>query len=316
MVNYSSLKEREVYKVFGDCGNSVTKVDIYDPLGDVNRIAIPTLLSVGEDRMYQGSYIVRDYEGENYVVGDENKSVNTNILLSKMDLTHKLALFVAIHQSVPNGARVELYVGLPIHSFYNADYRKEYIEFYSDGEVALNVNNITKTFTITNVIAMPESVGHVFNYPTNSLVGVVDIGYTTIDAAVFKDCAPILETVFSLVDGANPFKINVRDTLNKELLLNIQAYQMDEILLDGMYGAKSEQAKEIIHECKVSYLRKIVHEMLKHKWEIQSLPIVFTGGGSLLLQEVINEYETFSVSENCIFDNLDGFGEMGLILSE
>lgn len=317
MVSYTSLKEKEVYKVFADCGNSSTKVDCYLPNGDVIRVVIPTLVSTGEDRMYQGSYIIRDYNGQNYVVGDENKTVNTNICLSKMDLSHKLPVLTAIHQSVPNGANVELYVGLPIHSYYNADYRKDYVAYYKEEEeVTLDVNNVKKTFTITKVTAMPESVGHVFNYPVDSLVGVIDIGYTTIDGAVFRDCAPILETVFSLVDGANPFKTKVRDELNKQLLLNIQPYQMDEILTKGMYGAKSEQAEEIIHHCRVAYLKKIVNEMLKHSWEIQSLPIVFSGGGSILLQDVIEEYETFKVSENPTFDNLDGFGEMGMILSE
>lgn len=317
MVNYSSLKAKEVYKVFSDCGNSTTKVRCYLPNGETLHTVIPTLISTGEDRMYQGSYIVKDYEGSSYVVGDENKTVNTNILLSKMDLSHKLPVLVAIHQCVPDGATVELFVGLPIHSYYNTDYRKEYVAFYQkEKTVTLTVNNVEKTFTIAKVTAMPESVGHVFNNPADSLIGVIDIGYTTIDGAVFRDCAPILDTVFSLVDGANPFKTKVRDELNKELLLNIQPYQMDEILSKGMYGAKHNDAQEIIKRCQIEYLKKIVNEMLKHAWEIQSLPIVFTGGGSILLKDIIEEYETFMVSDNPVFDNLDGFGEMGMILSE
>lgn len=317
MVNYSSLKAKEVYKVFADCGNSTTKVRCYLPNGETLHTVISTLISTGEDRMYQGSYIVKDYEGSSYVVGDENKTVNTNILLSKMDLSHKLPVLVAIHQCVPDGTTVELFVGLPIHSYYNTDYRKEYVAFYQkEKTVTLTVNNVEKTFTIAKVTAMPESVGHVFNNPVDSLIGVIDIGYTTIDGAVFRDCAPILDTVFSLVDGANPFKTKVRDELNKELLLNIQPYQMDEILSKGMYGAKHNDAQEIIKRCQIEYLKKIVNEMLKHAWEIQSLPIVFTGGGSILLKDIIEEYETFMVSDNPVFDNLDGFGEMGMILSE
>lgn len=317
MMDFSTLKEKEPYRIIADCGNSTTKVDCFSPNGDKTRIIIPSLVSVGEDRMYQGSYLVKGYEGKNYVVGDENKTDNTNIVLSKIDLSHKLPVLTAIHQTVPNDASVELYVGLPIHSFYNTNYRKEYVAYYeNEGKVALNVNNIKKTFTITKVVAMPESVGHVFNYPVDSLVGVIDIGFTTIDGAVFKDCAPISNTVFSLVDGANPFKTTVRDELNKELLLNIQPYQMDEILTKGMYGQKSEQAKEIVHRCCIDYLRKIVNEMLKHSWEIQSLPIIFTGGGSILLKDVIEEFDTFQMSQNPIFDNLDGFGEMGVLLNE
>ena len=91
---------------------------------------------------------------------------------------------------------------------------------------------------------------------------------------------------------------------------------MDEILSKGMYGSKHDDAQKIIKRCQIEYLKKIVNEMLKHAWEIQSLPIVFTGGGSILLKDIIEEYETFMVSDNPVFDNLDGFGEMGMILSE
>ena len=316
MINFGS-KSMDVYDVFGDCGNSSTKVNVVLPNHEVVKVVIPTLVSTGENRMYQGSYIVRNYEGENYVVGDENKTVNTNINLSKMDMTHKLTLFTGIHQCVPDGAIINLYVGLPIQTYYNAEHRKEYVAYYKEKElITLNVNNVEKTFYINKVVAMPESVGYVFNSPVDSLVGVVDIGYTTIDGAVFKDCSPILESVFSLVDGANPYKTKVRDELNKQLLLNIQSYQLDEILTKGMFGSKSKQAQEIIHKCQKEYLKKIVNEMLKHAWEIQTLPIVFTGGGSLLLKDIIEEYETFSISNNPLCDNVDGFAEMGLILSE
>jgi len=306
----------KVYKVFVDCGNSSTKAQCILPNGEIVRVIIPTLASKGSDKVGQVGYVIEDFEGESYVVGDENKTVNTNVMLSKMDMTHKLSTLTAIHQLVDNGAVVELSVGLPIHTYYNAEHRKEYIEFYSQHEnLTLTINGVEKSFSLAKVKAKPESVGHVFNFPTEGLIGVIDIGYTTIDGAVFKDCSPLVDTVFSLIDGANPFKTVVRDSLNKELLLNIQPYQLDEILSKGLYGSKSQQADEIISKCKKEYLKKIVNEMLKHGWEIQTLPIVFTGGGSLLLKDMIEQIDTFIVSDNCIFDNLDGFTEMEMILN-
>ena len=306
----------KVHKVFVDCGNSSTKAQCILPNGEIVRVIIPTLASKGSDKVGQVGYVIEDFEGESYVVGDENKTVNTNVMLSKMDLAHKLSTLTAIHQLVDNGAVVELSVGLPIHTYYNAEHRKEYIEFYSQHEnLTLTINGIEKSFSLAKVKAKPESVGHVFNFPTEGLIGVIDIGYTTIDGAVFKDCSPLVDTVFSLIDGANPFKTVVRDSLNKELLLNIQPYQLDEILSKGLYGSKSQQADEIISKCKKEYLKKIVNEMLKHGWEIQTLPIVFTGGGSLLLKDMIEQIDTFIVSDNCIFDNLDGFTEMEMILN-
>lgn len=316
MVNYVKNKNN-IYKIFVDNGNSVTKADCTLPNGETIRMEIPTLISKGEDKMSQDSYRIEDYLGDTYIVGDENKSVNVNINLSKMDLAHKLPTLVAIHQMVSDNAHVELYIGLPIQTFYNTTYRKECIEFYKkDKECTLTINNIKKSFTIDKVVALPESVGYVFNFPTDSLVGVIDIGYTTIDGAVYKDYAPILETVFSLVDGTNPFKTKVRDELNKELLLNIQPYQLDEILQKGLFGDLKEKADKIIYRCKMEYLKRIVNEMLKHSWEVQSLPIVFSGGGAILFKDIIEEYDTFQVSPNPLYDNLDGFKEMEVLLNE
>lgn len=315
-VDYLNSNKKEIYKIFADCGNDTTKIKCYSPNGEIQYVVIPTLVSFGDDKVCRDSYVIRNYNGSSYVIGDENKTSNSNIVLSKMDLSHKLPVLTAIHQCVSDNSLVELYVGLPIDSYYS-EHRKDYVAFYEqEGTLTLDVNNVKKTFTLSKVIAMPEGVGHIFNSPVGHLIGVIDIGYTTIDGAVFKDCAPILETTFSLIDGANPFKTKVRDELNKGLMLNIQPYQMDEILACGLYGEKKDNAQKIIKRCQVEYLKKIVNEMLKHKWEIQSLPIVFTGGGSILLKETINEYETFIMSDNPIFDNLDGFGEMGMILSE
>lgn len=306
---------KKVYKVFVDAGNNTSKASCISPTGEINRIIIPTLVSQGLDRVGQNSYVIQDFEGQSYIVGDENKTINTNIKLSKIDLAHKLTALTAIHQLVEDGSSVELFVGLPIHSYFNTEHRKEYVAFYQQHEeLTLEVNGELKNMLITKVKALPEGVGHVFNSPTDDLIGIVDIGYTTIDGAVFKECSPLVETVFTLIDGANPFSTVVRDTLNKELLLNIQPYQMDEIFSKGLYGSMSKQADEIIYKCKREYLKKIINEMLKHNWEVQTLPIVFTGGGSLLLKDIIEECETFIVSDNCVFDNVDGFVELGGML--
>lgn len=309
---------RKHYSVVVDCGNYTTKANYYD--SDFTKgeggVTIFTLASNGRDRINQNAYIVK-YKGEDYVVGDVNKTANVNIHTSKMDLTHKLATLVAIHSLVPNGAEVELFVGMPIQSFYNVEHRNEYVNYYlQEGEVELVVNNVKKTFTIAKVVALPESVGYVFNYPSDSLIGVVDIGYTTVDASVFHECSPIKDTVFSLVEGANSFVTQARDSLLKELLVNYPEWQMNEILTKGVIGDKAQKVKEVVYNCKIDYLRKLANQMVKHGWEIDSLPIIFTGGGSILLAEVINDFETFTLSENPIYDNLDGFVEMGMILNE
>ncbi len=302
-------KEKTIYNVYSDNGNDTTKTTC-----EGNSIVIPTLLSYGDDRMSHGGYVVNDFKGNKYVIGDENKTVNTNYQLSKIDLAHKLTCLVAIHHLVPNGAEVNLFIGLPIHSFYNLEYRQEYVDYFNEGKVVLTVNNIKKTFTINHVQAMPEGVGYVFTHDTPNLVAIVDIGHLTVDGAIYRDCTPILSTVFTTTQGANHLKTFVRDELNSRLLLSIKDFQMNEIMTNGLYGSRKEEADTIINECKYEYIKMVANEMLTHGWEIETLPIVFSGGGSILLEDVIDNFATFSLSDEPLFDNMKGFSELGVLV--
>lgn len=311
---YQTKAKEEMPKcvIYADCGNDTTMILKNN---EEHPLVIPTLLSKATSKMYYGAYLVR-YEGEDYVIGDTNQTVNTNTNYSKMDLTHKLTLWTAIHQAIDCDTVIEtLYVGMPIGTYYNRDYREEYKKFYKEG-VSIAVNGVMKKFYVKNVIVLPESVGWIFTNQHDGLIGIVDIGHTTVDASVYQDCSPLLGTEFSSVHGASYFKTKLRDELNNRLLMNIQPYQIDEIIKKGLYGSRHDEAKEITNEVKTAFLRKIVIQMVEHGWELGSMKIVFTGGCSLILKDVIEEYEDFVVSENCLYDNLKGFKEMGVLLDE
>lgn len=301
-----------VYRIYIDAGNSITRASCIQPDGTRKQIDIPTLAIKSNDKINQKGYLIKDFEGSDYIVGDENQSINTNIKLSKMDIPHKLTILTAIYQLTPAGASVDVYVGMPIQPFFNETHKNEYLKFlFPSKSIKFSINNESKTLNFRNARAFPESIGYVYRKNISHMIAFVDIGYTTIDCAIFVDYAPIKESIFTIIDGANPFKIRVRDILNKELLLNIQMYQMDDILQNGLFGLHHDKAEEIIYNCKIEYLQKILNEMIKHNYEIETLPVVFGGGGSILLTDIVNEFETFSVTDEPLLDNLYGFEEMG-----
>ena len=220
------MKLTIIYKKGGN------NMNIYVDMGNFTTIArcengeitIPTLLRESTDRVYQGAFIIEEYQGLPYVVGDLNASKNVNINLSKMDLPHKLTMLTAVHQLVENKQHIDelpltlltavhqlvenkqhinLYIGMPIKSYYNIPHREEYCEFMNDEEVTLTINNETKTFYIDSITALPESVGYIFLNPSDQPIGVIDIGHTTIDAGVFKNGMPIMESIFTENKGAD-----------------------------------------------------------------------------------------------------------------
>ena len=293
-----------VYKVCVDVGNYTTVAKCGE-----NCSVIRTLLNNGKKRINRNAYMVK-YKGEDYIVGDSNAVIVNEIKLNKMDETHLITLLTAVYHVVPDSADVELFIGMPISSYYNDEYRQKYELFMSAGDVELIVDGVKKRFAITDVTALPESIGYVYNNPSDRLIGVIDIGEFTVDGGVFKDGMPIKETIFTTLEGANKLKTEIRDTLNQTLIRNIQYYAIDEIIKDGLGGADSDKAKEIVDNVLKDYMKSIISSMISHHWEYDTMPIVFTGGGSLILKDVIPMIENFKLSENPTFDNVDGFEEM------
>lgn len=292
------------YKVCVDVGNYTTVAKCGE-----NCSVIRTLLNYGKKRINRNAYLVK-YNNIDYVVGDSNANIVNEIKLNKMDETHLITLLTAVCQVVSNGSEVELFIGMPISSYYNDEYRSTYEKFMAVGEVKMIVDGIEKRFSITKVTALPESIGYIYNNPSDKLIGVIDIGEFTVDGGVFKEGMPIRETIFTTLDGANKLKTEIRDTLNQTLIRNIQYYAIDEIIKDGLGGSDSERAKEIVNSVLKDYLKSIIGSMISHHWEYDTMPIVFTGGGSLILKNIIPMIENFKISDNPTFDNVDGFEEM------
>lgn len=298
------------YKVYSDVGNFEVKTKCKD-----NYSVIRTLLTEGVEKMNPYAHVV-EYNNSNYIVGDSNAVTITDIKLSKMDEIHRLSLFTTIHQVVPDNAEVDLYIGMPIMSYYNDEHRNKYEDFMKVNKVDIKVGDIRKKFTISNVTALPEGIGYMFNNATAKITGIIDIGHFTIDGGVFKDGMPILDSIFTNLNGANKLKLNLQEALNQKLIRNIPLYQIDEIIENGLYGADHDRSVEIIEEVFEDYLRMIIGEMINHGWEFDTIPIIFTGGGSIIMKNVINRIENFMVSENPILDNVDGFEQLEVMADE
>lgn len=300
--------------IAGDSGKFNTKAVVKTKEGKIERVMFRTKMDETDESktVYENTFAV-NFKGQRYLLGDKAETVDYDT--SKAKELHKIALFTAIAQLVNDNDTITLFAGCPLNIFKNIEARKKYEEYLrQDKKVTIEVNEQKKTFIIEEVIACPESSGIIFKEPHlgDKVVVVVDIGGLNTNACVYDGGDPILSTAFTLNEGANVLTNNIRLKLNEKLGLNIQDFQMQQILRDGFVKPHIGESKEIIQSMLQEHIDTIITELKKKNYDINTLDFVFVGGGSLLLQKQILQFIPDAViSKNAVWDNVEGFLVLG-----
>ena len=297
-----------------DSGQDSTKTYSYGTT-DIVR----SLVEIGDKKVSPTALTVENFLNVNYIVGDERLSLNKNFNISKADMVHKVCTYAMVHKYVNNGDEVNLVIGTPISLYMNEDHKREYTELMYEPKVEFTVNGVNKMFRIRNVTILPESIGYVYNNIevfSGRTVGVVDIGSLNINAAIYQDMYPLKGSEMSLNIGASVLKTRIKDALNETFVTNIQDYQIEGILENGLNHPRWTEMDTVIQDVLISYVTEILVELKKRNWDIDTLDIHFTGGGINLIEDIISEVGNFVISENLIFDNVTGFAELGGLVND
>ena len=82
-------------------------------------------------------------------------------------------------------------------------------------------------------------------------------------------------------------------------------------MLQGFDYADKERTAKLISECKVEQVSKIVGTCQEAGWNVHSMPMIFTGGTSLLLKdEIIRQVPgacADEITDNVRYANVLGF---------
>lgn len=251
------------------------------------------------------------YNGEAFVVGD-SVNIQPDLEISKTTIEHKVCIYSAIAQLVPNGSVVNLVIGIPVLLFLDEETRSEYVSFMSqpaDQEwTEIVVKGEPHYFKINQVKALPESSGYIFsNYKDclDDLVGVVDIGGLNINGCVYSRLNPVHQTCFTINKGGHHLRSDIRQKLIQQLRRDIQDYQMDNIL-----GKPKKSEAPIIKEVIGNYINLILTEMRAKNWDISEdgIPVVLTGGTSQIIGKYADEFfPVLTLSQTPVWDNVTGF---------
>ena len=253
----------------------------------------------------------------NVIFGKRAKDEDVDYDKEKKKDLHKIAVYTAISQLVPNKAVIQdLVVGYPIDLFKNVTARNQFAEYIKgDGMIKMDVNGKSHEFMIERVTVLPESSGiilkHMEKYQ-DDVVAVIDWGGLNVNGCIFRDGDPVDGTYFVLNKGANVLKNDLKQELNKEFVSNVQDYMMDEVLKDGFIKKDVEESTKFINNFIHSYIIHIKDEAKRKQWDFDNLKkIIFIGGGSIQFEtQIIEAFHSALISENAVWDNVEGFFEV------
>lgn len=258
-----------------------------------------------------------------YMVGEESIPVNYDY--DKKRIENKVATYLAISQFVEEeNEKVNIIIGMPLEHWLDRQRRAEFEKYFKSNCIKLKVtkNGVSKnvTFSINGIRAFPETIGHLY-LPQNQqkfkdiTVGVLDCGGCNFQGAIYRNMVPIKESCFTSNKGVNFYLDEVKRAVNNKFGTNYQIYQIDDLIKRGAINDEKGIIKEEIKRVTRVFFLSVLREARSRNWMIEGLPIIVTGGGSCYFMEVINEFlHEVTFSENNVWDNVDGFAEIGGII--
>lgn len=102
----------------------------------------------------------------------------------------------------------------------------------------------------------------------------------------------------------------LRKLLNGKYNLNIQDWEMESVVKNGV----GYDSLEVIDGFLWNWIYDIKQTLRKNGWNLESIKILFTGGGSLILEKYLTKVFNGRLSNDSINDNVLGLWEVGNLL--
>lgn len=260
---------------------------------------------------------VIEYNGTKYLIGESAETVDFE--KNKAKLVHKISTYAAIAQLLDNQNDVDvvLAIGCPLSIFVNVEEREKYKNFFlADGDITIKLNGVKRTFNIVQVVVCPESSGIIFKNSSeykSKLLGVIDIGGLNTNCCVYNRLAPIKSTSFTTNLGANIMTNDLKQKINSEFVdVNLQDWQMETVIKDGYIKSHKAESSALIKNFFEKHMKDILFECERKGWDLKNIDLIFTGGGSKLLeQEIVRAVPDALISNSAQLDNVEGFYIVG-----
>ncbi|USK60395.1 ParM/StbA family protein [Peribacillus asahii] len=266
-----------------------------------------------------------EYDKKEYLIGDMVSENLSDYNLNKESLIHKLSIYTAVVELMKqanvyfHNVQLHLAVNVPISVYKNKtlkDSFKDYIE-NKNKSIYIRINDKAHIFNLNGITICFEGMGLVYTntheYSKHSSA-VIDIGGLNTTYCVFNGIQPEFNSMTVSHFGINTLKSKLEQELVQTFNLNISANDLEQIIKNGYFshmGKINEKSQEVIQKVKKNHLDYILNYAKQHDYTFNQDKIFFTGGGTLLLQEEIqNAFPNATTVINPQFSNVKSFLEI------
>jgi plasmid segregation protein ParM len=105
----------------------------------------------------------------------------------------------------------------------------------------------------------------------------------------------------------------LKRVLNSKYTTNIQEYEIPNIIKNGLnINGSQHDSKKIIEDILLEHCKQIKAECRKYNWNIDTLEILITGGGALVLDGYLQQvFPQSHIADDPVFSNCKGFYSIG-----
>ncbi|MED0951323.1 ParM/StbA family protein [Bacillus mobilis] len=293
-----------------DPGKNAVKVFSLKASGELEKVfSFPSKTEAKRNfRSIDGSSALQfkvEIDGKKYIVGEGVKRTY-NFDVTKNNEHHKLCVLTAIANVVEkDNEKIDLVVGYPSSDHENEKQRKEFEELIvgdKKGEISLHLNDEKKTFTINLINVKPEGMGL---YPrmqskVQKNFHIIDIGGQNVNYREYDAKGNTVNSCSLDKAGINHLEQYIKTELRKVVQadeINVSELDVLQSISDGRIVEITnidgyKDSAEFIEDIVSSFIEiRIIDELSGRGISIEQKGhyIIFTGGGSLRLQNYLKD---------------------------
>jgi plasmid segregation protein ParM len=296
----------------------------------------PTILNTNSDNVTLQRHFAIEYNNERRFIGET--ALKQSIPLATVDRERTIRdegimlLMAALSQLVPGySSSIRLVVGLPVAHYDSM--KNQYIEAVRGKHLIKILDPVgqelgLKSISVEDVQVLPQPVGTYFhwlfngsdvidNHESDDKIGIIDIGYNTVDIVRVQDGDTIsyLSDSFQGLGIYGAFYSFARE-INRLFGIELKPeeiepiFRNDSLKINGQFRSIEPYKKSVLEETAGQIISRI-----KSLWHDRQIidRIIITGGGACLLGKYLTpEFGEIShVIDNPVFANVFGYIEFG-----
>lgn len=304
-----------LFTVGVDVGNSHTKSAHTELISGYTQYEKEQLLA-DKNLVFNGKYYVESLDAPFPYVEDKTEDGQCLILtlfsiakeiICRVKESGRCASFQMIQDEIRKYDTLDLAVGLPPGHFSKATKLKEYYQQALSGKITYKYDKYEFSFTTRNIEVYAQGLTAALMNKTLSIPGgaskfyIIDIGGYTVDMIPIINRKPDSDNIRSESMGIIPMCEKIVGHIQTTMGMTLDTRIISDVILENGKGNKitfldESIKKEILNYCRI-YTSQIIDKAIQCGFAVQFNPVLYVGGGSLLLRPFLSANDKVGYAE-------------------